>query len=69
VVNKIISIKNAPGLVIDENIVKEWEEDLKKEEVQLSDEQKKAVLGIAYEKISILTAVLVLGKQHACLNL
>ena len=62
VASKIISIKNTPGLVIDENIVKEWEEDLKKEEVQLSDEQKEAALTVIYEKVSIINGGAGVGK-------
>jgi len=62
VANKIDILKNTSGLVINENIVQEWEESLKNEEVQLSDEQKDAVLGAVYGKVSIITGNAGCGK-------
>ena len=62
VANKIDIIKNSPGLIYNENIIKEWEENTANEDVQLSDEQKEAVLGIIYEKISVLTGGAGVGK-------
>lgn len=62
VANRIDIIKNTPGIAINENIVREWEEELKNEEIQLSDEQKNAILGIVYEKVSVLTGGAGVGK-------
>lgn len=72
VANKIDIIKNCPGLIHNEHIIEEWEEELKKDSIQLSDEQKEAVLGIIYEKVSVLTGGAGVGKTttlKALLNL
>lgn len=67
VANKIDIIKNCHGLVHNEHVIEEWEEELKKEPVQLSKEQKDAVLGIVYEKVSVLTGGAGSGKT-TCLS-
>ena len=67
VANKIDISKNTPGLIHNERIIEEWEEKLGEDGIELSDEQKEAVLGIINEKISVLTGGAGSGKT-TCLR-
>lgn len=62
VANKVDILKNTPGLIHNGRIIEEWEENLGEDGIELSDEQKNAVLGIVNEKISVLTGGAGVGK-------
>ena len=67
VANKIHLINNFHGNVYNEEIIKEWKDNLLKSEIILSEEQKDAISGIIYEKISVITGGAGSGKT-TCLK-